>query len=124
RLNRTVRSRFLRIALARVIAALAIPACASAASFTVVSAGAAEGWQPPIPVADNASLPRVGADGQGNAIATWLSESHHHGQVAFAPAGGAFGDPITLSALDVHSEQRPQPKIAVDAAGDAVVVWN
>ncbi len=74
------------------------------------------------PGADSAH-PDIATDVQGNAIAVWL---HHEGsvervQAAYRPANGQFGDPQTLSEA---GSEASEPRVAMDATGDAIVVWS
>jgi hypothetical protein len=66
--------------------------------------------------------PRVVIDGQGNATAVWNVNSGTQASVLAAtrPAGGTWSTPVQLSAAD---EFAVSPQVAVDAQGDATVVW-
>jgi hypothetical protein len=70
----------------------------------------------------------VATDPQGNTIATW---SHRSGtsqivQAAVRPPGGAFGPPQDVGTVEPEfllGILGPTPDVAVDAQGNAVVVW-
>ena len=69
--------------------------------------------------------PQAAIDGAGNAIVVWQRPDgftlNTIVQAAIRPAGGSFGEPITLSAngtVSVH------PRIAMNAAGNAIVAWE
>jgi len=81
---------------------------------------------PPVPLSDATAAsgePLVAVDAQGNATAVWTESagSFTRAMMAERPAGGAFGPPVQLSpdAQTVH-----EPALAVNAAGDAVFLWN
>jgi hypothetical protein len=71
----------------------------------------------------------VATDPQGNTIATW---THRSGtsqivQAAVRPPGGSFGSPQDLGTVEPESVLgilAPTPDVAVDAHGNAVVVWG
>jgi hypothetical protein len=76
--------------------------------------------------------PQVAVDQAGDAIAVW---AHSDGvnfvvQAAVRPAGApGFGTPIPVSVPPPTAMEQPQldafePQVAVDQAGDAVVVWT
>jgi hypothetical protein len=67
--------------------------------------------------------PDVAIDDQGDAVAVWL---HFDGaslrvQAAYRPAGGSYGAPQTLSPAGY---QAATPRVAMDGAGDAAIVWS
>ena len=76
-----------------------------------------------------ATRPRVALDGAGNATVVWevdelrsnLGQAVGSVVAAVRPAGGRFGAPQRLSA---RSQRAARPDIAVDEAGNAVVVWQ
>jgi Ca2+-binding RTX toxin-like protein len=68
--------------------------------------------------------PKVDMDDLGNALAVWdlTSDIENAIRMATAPAAGSWGPATTLEVLE---EQGPgEPDVAVNAAGDAVVVWE
>ncbi len=72
---------------------------------------------------ENAAAPQVAADSDGNAVAVWLSSGAANSTIVRAAtrqAGGAWGDPVDISAAD---RQARFPKIVVNQRGDAVVAW-
>jgi hypothetical protein len=88
-------------------------------------------WGLPVLVsssADEASLPQVALDAHGDAVAVWLSLSGG-GEYSIDAStksgfGGAWQAPITLRELGAMTVMDPRPDLAVDAQGDAVVVWE
>ncbi len=67
--------------------------------------------------------PDVAFAGDGGALAVWqrFDGSNYRVQAADRPAGGAFGAASTLSAAGVEGNG---VRVAVNAAGDAAVVWR
>jgi hypothetical protein len=83
-------------------------------------------WQSPVDLSEageNAFRPQVAVDGVGNPVAVWDRSDGVHTiiQAASRPAGGAWEAPVDLSAAGGSAVK---PRIAVDPAGDAVVVWG
>lgn len=66
---------------------------------------------------------RVGIDAEGNAIAVWQRSDPGENtvRVATRPGGGEWSEPEDLSAV---GDNTTAPRIAVDAAGDAVAAWS
>jgi len=66
---------------------------------------------------------QVAVDQAGDAIAVWrrYNGTKWIAQAAVRPAGGSFAMPVDLSLSDLDASL---PQVAVDAAGDAVVVWD
>ena len=77
--------------------------------------GAADQWYPAISVT---------VDGAGNAFAVWMDKrnsNHFDIYVDYRPAGGTWGSEVQVNdALTVGDE----PSIAVDAGGNAYVLWE
>ncbi len=71
----------------------------------------------------NAYSPKVAVDGAGGAIVVWTryNGSKDVVQAALKPAGEPWGKPVTLSEA---GEETSEPQVAMDPAGDAVVVWR
>jgi hypothetical protein len=86
---------------------------------------AAAPWQPAVELSELGTFnsdAEVEFDGAGNALAVWRhSSAAEYLQVAEKSPGGAWGAPLNLSS-STYSPQTPQ--LAVDSAGDAVVVWS
>jgi hypothetical protein len=87
---------------------------------------AGEAWETPATlseVGEEASETQVAADSAGAAIAVWrrFNGSNYVVQGAVKPAGEAWGSPATLSEA---GQEASEPQVAVDAAGDATVVWR
>ena len=77
----------------------------------------------PLRGGQNALSPQIAIDAAGDAAAVW---EHSNGtntiiQSASRPVGGAFSAPIDLS---VAGQNALEPQIAIDAAGNAVAVWQ
>jgi hypothetical protein len=76
------------------------------------------------PPGANADSPRVVLDAAGDAFATWTLETSSEAYVieaAVRPAGGGWQAPVVVSDPSRSSDR---PAIAVDPAGDAVIVWQ
>ncbi len=71
----------------------------------------------------NAVLPAVAVDERGDAIVAWMRENGTENvvQASFRPAGGHFGAAVNLP---TKSGNTMHPEVAIDAAGDATVVWE
>lgn len=87
---------------------------------------AGAGWSAPVDLsaADrNAELPQVALDGSGAAAAIWRSFDGNNFivQAASRPPGGGWGGPVDLSA---PGHDGMDPRLAIDAAGDATAVWS
>jgi hypothetical protein len=88
----------------------------------------APAWSPPLPIAE-ASAPNLQADGpalafdpRGNGLAAWRPPNSPEILAASMPAGtGAWQAPVVLSPTLTPSGR---PLLAVDAAGDALAVWE
>jgi hypothetical protein len=69
--------------------------------------------------------PQAAIDGAGNAVVVWQQPDgftlNTIVQAAIRPAGGPFGEPVTLSATGTVSVH---PQVAVNAAGAAIVAWE
>jgi PKD domain len=72
---------------------------------------------------ENAISPAIAMDERGDAIVAWTREngSERVVQAVFRPAGGHFG---TAVSLPTKSGNTLHPEVAIDAAGDATVVWE
>jgi hypothetical protein len=106
-------------------------------------------WQPPVIVSGGSDYTGVSIaiDAHGNAIATWVADLHttyyeeSHGSGAEGEGGvvessvrpmrtGVWSRPIKLSRVGEEVPHRAverlstNPEVALDARGDAVVVWN
>lgn len=92
--------------------------------------GSAGTWSAPVELTAEATSeelpsPQVAIDPNGNAVAVW-ERSEGAGEVvqaAFASAGGNWSAAKTISALAV-GEYSWNPQVAVDAQGNAVVLWR
>ncbi len=76
-----------------------------------------------------ASEPQVAVDAAGDASAVWTRYNGFYGgqgnyvvQDAVKPAGEPWGEPATLS--EESQDEGLEPRLAVDAAGDATAVWK
>jgi hypothetical protein len=70
-----------------------------------------------------AMFPDVAADAQGDAVAVWIRFEGPEARVqaSYRPAGGSFSAPQTLSPAGYEARE---PHVAMNAAGQAVVVWT
>lgn len=84
-------------------------------------------WEPPVVLGRDAgphTWPRVAVDGSGAAIATWhqgLDGSSRVVAVDYDPSSDAWSEPVLL---DNGAAVASNPKIAVNEAGLAVVIWE
>jgi hypothetical protein len=86
-------------------------------------------WQAPVALSGGggtecAYVPRVAVDPEGNVTATWQSDRAGHGVIEadLRPATSAVWQaPVALSST---VENATEPRLAVDARGDAIVVWE
>jgi plastocyanin len=71
---------------------------------------------------EEASEPQIAVDPAGEAIAAWVRSNGSNDivQAAIKPPGEGWGKPVNLSGAGAEASQ---PQVAVDAAGDATVVW-
>ena len=105
--------------------------CAALAGLALVPlapvpAGAASSWSSPIDVSaasDDPSFPQVALNAQGDAVAVWNGEIGLNVvvQAAVRMAGGTWQAPIDISAPSTLDQD---PRVAVDAQGNAVAVWR
>jgi PKD repeat protein len=72
---------------------------------------------------ENAIFPTVAMNDRGDTIVAWTREEGANVivQASFRPAGGSFSTPVSLSAKGQFASL---PRVAIDAAGDATVVWD
>jgi PKD domain-containing protein len=95
-------------------------------SITVGGASAA-GWLTPVsasPSGTYLSTLDLGVDAQGNSVAVWgrkLNDRDWGVVAATRPVGGQWSAPVDISPSD---ERESTPRVAVNARGDAVAVWN
>jgi hypothetical protein len=87
---------------------------------------AGEAWEAPATLSEvgqEASETQLAADSAGAAIVVWrrFNGSNYVVQAAVKPAGEAWGSPATLSEA---GQEASEPQVAVDAVGDATVVWR
>jgi hypothetical protein len=83
-------------------------------------------WQTPVDLSapgKDAVNATVAMDPAGDAVAVWQRNdgSNQIVQGSYRPAGGDFGAPVDLSAA---GQNALRPQVAMDTAGDAVVVWH
>lgn len=81
-------------------------------------------WEAPVAISDpEAFAPQAAVDAQGDATAVWMyfDGSRYVVQGAYRPAGGSWETPTDLSE---PGEVGGDPHIALDASGDALVVWR
>ncbi len=71
----------------------------------------------------NSTLPKVGMDGNGNAVAVWVQTTSNVGAIETAnlPASGSWTTPVALSASGASATN---PTLAVNTLGDAIVGWQ
>jgi len=89
--------------------------CATAASASTATLS---------PPGANADSPRVAVDGAGDSFAVWTVETgleEYAIEAATRPAGGSWS---AASVISEPGESSYRPKLAADARGDAVAVWQ
>jgi hypothetical protein len=98
-----------------------------ASNFLVEAATVTDGM-PSAPVTLSAAgkkalFPTVAMNDRGDTVVAWTRGEGSNGvvQASFRPAGGSFGAPVSLSP---GGESATAPRVAIDAAGDATVVWD
>jgi PKD domain len=90
----------------------------------------ATAWGSPLTISSGtleASVPQIALDSAGDGFAAWLSESGgEYSILASTRTGlsGAWAKPVTLETLGMTVVEDPQPRLAVDAKGDAIVLWD
>ena len=88
------------------------------------------GWQPAQRLSNSslqASEPQVATDAVGDAVAVWLSfDGAEYSYLAASRSGlaGAWSSPATLATVGMTAPMEPRPDAAMNAAGDAVIVWE
>ena len=80
-------------------------------------------WQPVVEWPAWAGSPRVAIDRKGSAIVTWIALRENSATVAASvrPAGRRWETPVQLSSQD---EWATDPRVGMDAAGNAFVAWR
>jgi hypothetical protein len=89
----------------------------------VVAATAVADWVTPVNLSGGGS-PTLAIDGSGDATVLWVRASGPDEtlvQSAYRPAGGSWQEPTTVSNAP---SIEPEPKLRLDAAGDATAVWE
>jgi hypothetical protein len=87
-------------------------------------------WQPAQPISDatkQGSEAQVALDAAGDALVVWLSfDGSEYSILSASRPGltGAWQAPVTIKNLGATTVSEPRPDLAVNAAGDAVVVWE
>ena len=73
--------------------------------------------------ANSSTVPKVGMDGSGNAVAIWLQGSSAGSAIETAnlPAAGSWTRPVTISTPGVTAAN---PTLAVNNSGDAIAGWQ
>lgn len=72
----------------------------------------------------SSTVPKVGMDGSGNAVAIWLQRSPSGAsaiETANLPASGSWTAPATISTPGVSATN---PTLAVNSSGDAIAGWQ
>jgi hypothetical protein len=83
-------------------------------------------WSVPVKLSapgQNAETPQVTMDREGDSLAAWkrFDGADFIIEVAVRPAGGSWSAPVKLSAAGETAEN---PRVAMDAAGDAITTWK
>ena len=71
----------------------------------------------------SSSVPKIGMDRQGDAIAIWLQTTSTSSVIETAnlPAGGSWTTPVALSSPELSAAK---PSLAVNSSGDAIAGWQ
>jgi hypothetical protein len=103
-----------------------------AGHYVIEAAGRPAGgaWQTPAPISSASeapSLPQVGLDLGGDAVAVWLG--HNGGEYSIQAAtragvSGAWSTPQELKGLGTTPVSEPRPDLAVNSHGDAIAAWE
>jgi hypothetical protein len=86
-------------------------------------------WQTALALSDpkkEAFAPQVALDGRGDAVAAWESlEAGEYSVEASSRSGltGAWQTPVTVKKLGTELPMDARPDLAVNSAGEAVLVW-
>jgi len=83
-------------------------------------------WSKPVTLtsaANSSTLPLVGMDASGNAVAIWLQSSSSGSAIETAdlPASGSWTKPVMISTPGVTAMK---PTLAVNSSGDAIAGWQ
>lgn len=81
-------------------------------------------WEAPIPLSGEESfVPQAAMDARGDVTAVWMhfDGSHYVVESAYKPERGAWETPTLVSQ---PGEEAGNPHVALDAEGDALVVWR
>ncbi|HKW84961.1 MAG TPA: hypothetical protein VJN68_14520, partial [Burkholderiaceae bacterium] len=74
----------------------------------------------------DAGLPRLGFDASGNAVVVWTQYENSRNDIwaaRYVAASQTWGSPVRISAQAAVSDANV-PDVAVDGAGNAIVVWH
>ena len=84
-------------------------------------------WQAPVAVStpgENAILPKVAIDPQGDAVVVWTSNNGGNRIVEATSKHGSSGIWQAPVALSSPTEGASEPEVAIDSQGDAVAIWQ
>jgi hypothetical protein len=82
------------------------------------------GWEAAVPLSGEESfVPEAAMDARGDTTAVWMhfDGSHYVVESAYRPEGGEWEAPTQVSQ---PGEEGGNPHVALDASGDALVVWR
>lgn len=107
--------------------ALAVWEQQSDSTYTRIRAAARSAggtWSTPITISGSVPGGRfdLAADGEGNAVAAWLTHEGHINRVraAYKRAGGSWSAPVTISPLGINAKE---PRVAADGKGGMLAAW-
>jgi PKD domain len=86
-----------------------------------------ETWQAPVglsAVGENASIPQVAVDPQGDAVVVWTGSNGGNRIVEATTRGGVSSMWQAPVALSSSSDEASEPEVAIDPQGNAVAVWQ
>jgi hypothetical protein len=81
-------------------------------------------WEAPVPLSGEESfVPEAAMDARGDTTAVWMhfDGSHYVVESTYRPEGGVWEEPALVSE---PGEEGGNPHVALDASGDALVVWR
>src|SRR5262249_19213940 len=91
------------------------------------STGTGGAGRPPAPNGNTGSNEQVKFDSHGNAIAVWYTSDRAGNQSIYAnryTAGSGWGTAQAIESQDKAASSKDDPRIAIDANGNAIVVWT
>src|SRR4051812_1976568 len=107
----------------RVVTVIVVALCGP----VMIPATAAADWSAPMvisPAGENSIAPQVALNDRGDAVVVWqhkMGSYHSAVELVSRSRGGAFRGPLLIS-LE-QDQQNFEPQVALDASGNAAVMW-